>query len=107
MTLFRGQNYMPVAPFTSLLAAWAMVETWRALTRRVPMLVARPAAVAVWTVAGLLLLGQQLTVVYGRVIPSNWSAAREELTSRLAPLELRHVAYEKVAGSLRLGGKNE
>lgn len=106
MTLFRGQNYMPVAPFTSLLAAWAMVETWRALTRRVPALAARPIAVAVWTVAGLLLLGQQLAVVYGRVIPSNWSAAREVLTARLAPLELRHVAYEKVAGALRLGGKN-
>src|SRR5262249_26479560 len=29
MTLFRSQNYLPVAPFSSLAAAWAMVELWR------------------------------------------------------------------------------
>jgi hypothetical protein len=106
MTLFRGQNYLPVVPFSSLVAAWGMIETWRALARRLPLLGERRAAVALWTLAGLLLLGQQFSVVYGRVIPSNWQAARQVLIDRLGPLELRHVVYEKTGDVLRLGGRN-
>ncbi|HVS00109.1 MAG TPA: glycosyltransferase family 39 protein, partial [Thermoanaerobaculia bacterium] len=106
MTLFRGQNYLPVVPASSLIAAWAMVESWRALARRLPALRTRPAAVALWTVVGLLFVLQQGWVVYTRVIPTNWQVARLDLTHRLAPIELRHIAYEKTDGALRLGNRN-
>jgi hypothetical protein len=103
LTLFRSQNYLPVAPFTSLLAAWALVEGWRALARRIAVLGTRPVALAAGMVAGLLLLGQQFVLIYGWVVPTNWTLANQILTGRLKPPELRHVAYEKKAGVLRLG----
>jgi hypothetical protein len=106
MTLFRSQNYLPVAPFTSLLAAWAMVETWRSLSHRVPALARRPVVATAAAITGLLLLGEQAAVVYRWVVPNNWVEARNVLTARLAPVGLRHVACEKGTGSLRLGGKN-
>ncbi|HYG61228.1 MAG TPA: glycosyltransferase family 39 protein [Thermoanaerobaculia bacterium] len=105
-TLFRGQNYLPVAPFSSLVAAWGMVEAWRLLTRRAPALAGRRAAVAVWSLAGALLVGQQFAVVYLRVVPSNWEVARQILHERLPEIELRHVAHEQVEGTLRLGGRS-
>ncbi|HYG61312.1 MAG TPA: glycosyltransferase family 39 protein [Thermoanaerobaculia bacterium] len=106
MTLFRSQNYLPVAPFTSLIAAWAMVEAWRALVHRVPALSRRPAAATAVVAAGLVLLADQAAVVYKWVIPNTWAEARHVLTARLAPIGLRHVVYEKGTNILRLGGKN-
>lgn len=106
MTLFRGQNYLPVVPASSLIAAWAMVEAWRVLARRLPVLETRRAATALWAAVGLALVAQQSLVAYTRVIPTNWQVARQELTHRLAPIELRHIAYEKTGGALRLGNRN-
>lgn len=106
MTLFRGQNYLPVVPASSLIAAWAMVEAWRAVARRLPVLATRRAATALWAAVGLALVAQQSLVAYKRVIPTNWQVARQEITHRLAPIELRHIAYEKTAGALRLGNRN-
>ncbi len=106
MTLFRGQNYLPVSPASSLIAAWAMVEAWRAAARRLPVLGRQPAATALWVAVGLALVAQQSWVAYKRVIPTNWQVARQQLTHRLAPIELRHIAYEKTGGALRLGNRN-
>jgi 4-amino-4-deoxy-L-arabinose transferase-like glycosyltransferase len=99
--LFRGQNFLPVAPFTSLVAAWAMVAAWRALCRAVPPL-GRPAiAAAIWAVPTTLLAAAQVGVVYRAVVPTNWAAASGALAEDLDHLVLRQVVYEGSAGQLR------
>jgi hypothetical protein len=102
MTLFRGQNFLPVVPFSSLAAAWAAVEIWRALTRRIPALAWRPVAMAFWAIPAVLLLNQQASLVYLDVVPTNQEAAGDRLSRELAPLDLRHVVFEREAGPLRL-----
>ena len=99
-TLFRGQNYLLVVPFSSLFAAWALVELWRLLAERAAPL--RMATAAVCLIPAGILLYRQAELVYERVVPTTWEAAREALTAELAPLELRHVIYENQAGPLRL-----
>jgi hypothetical protein len=102
MTLFRGQNYLPVVPFSSLAAAWAFVEIGRALARRVP----RPAVVAAAVTVALFVLYQQVAIVYARVIPTNWEVASRSLITGLDPLDLRHIAYEKGLGVLQFAGRS-
>jgi len=105
MTLFRGQNYLPVVPFSSLTAAWAMVELWRALERRVPWLTWRPVAATVWLAVGAALLAQQGTIVYYRVVPTTFEVASEALLSHLDLPGVRHIVYEQGLGALESGGR--
>jgi len=103
MTLFRGQNYLPVVPFSSLAAAWAMVELWRAAARRVPWLSRRLAVVLLWSAVGFGLLWRQTDIVYERVVPTNWAVVNRSLMKDLEPLHLRHVAYENELGPFQAG----
>lgn len=103
MTLFRGQNYLPVVPFSSLTAAWAMVELWRTLSRRAPWLAWEPVEALVGLGVCTALLVQPTRIVYNRVIPTNFEVANESLLARLEPLGLRHVVYEKGMGVLQTG----
>jgi len=99
-TLFRGQNYLLVVPFSSLFAAWAFVELWQLLAERaVPL---RAATAAVCLIPAALLGYKQADLVYKRVVPTTWEAASKALTDELAPLELRQVIYENQGGALRL-----
>jgi hypothetical protein len=100
VSLFRGQNYLLVVPFSSLFAAWAFVELWRLAAERAPRL--QPATAAVCLIPAALLVWQQADLVYGRVVPTTWEVARAALAEELAPLELRQVIYENQAGTLRL-----
>ena len=104
MTLFRGQNYLPVAPFSSLAAAWAMVEAYRLAARWLPLLGRPGSRLAVGAAAGLLLLAHQGAVVYARAVPTNWVAAEERLRRELSPLDLRQLALERAPRSFQLGG---
>ncbi|HVG08549.1 MAG TPA: glycosyltransferase family 39 protein [Thermoanaerobaculia bacterium] len=99
-TLFRGQNYLLVVPFSSLFAAWAFVTLWHVLTDQATHL--RRATAAVCLIPAALLLSTQADLVYQRVVPTTWAAAGEALTAELAPLELRQVIYENQGGALRL-----
>jgi 4-amino-4-deoxy-L-arabinose transferase-like glycosyltransferase len=105
MTLFRGQNYLPAIPFSSLAAAWAMVELWRWLARRLPLLGRRGVAVPLWGTVGVLLLVQPSRVVYARAVPSAWEVATRRLAGDLDPLELRQVANERGLEPLQLQGQ--
>jgi hypothetical protein len=102
LTLFRRQNYLPVAPFSSLAAAWAVVELWRAMIRRAPELPLRPLATPLWLAAIAVLVAQQVTIVYMRVVPTNFTVASEAVIATLEPLGLRHVVYEKGLGTFDL-----
>ena len=105
MTLFRGQNFLPVAPMSSLTAAWAMVELWRWLARRAPWLERRPVAAAVWLAVSAVLIAQQGTIVYRRVVPTTFAVANGSLLSTLEPLGLRHIIYEKGMGAFEVDGR--
>ena len=105
MTLFRGQNYLPVVPFSSLAAAWAMIETWRILTARLPWLAWRPAAALVWLSVGAALVAQQGTNVYYRLVPTTFERINHALLLELDPLGVREVAYEKALGEFDTAGK--
>ena len=98
-TLFKGQNYLPVLPFTSLLAAWAAVAGGRAAARRYPALTRpagwpRRALVAGALVLALGLAARQAIFVYRQVLPSSYDAAWSYVASQLGDLGLRQVAYE-------------
>ncbi len=105
MTLFRGQNYLPVVSFSSLAAAWAMVELWRLLAAWLPWLAWRPVAALLWLGAGAALLAQQGTNVYVRAVPTTFELTNQELLDELDPTGLRHVIYERSLGSFDAGGK--
>lgn len=103
MTLFRSQNYLPVVPFSSLAAAWAMVETWRLLARRIPRLSWQPLAALLGIgVCGALVV-QEASVVYYRVVPTSFSAVNDSLLSGLEPPGLRHVVFESALGRFDWG----
>lgn len=105
MTLFRGQNYLPVVPFSSLAAAWAMVGLWRLLAARLPWLAWRPAAALVWAAVGVALVAQQGTIVYYRVVPTTFELTNDALLLELDPIGLRQVVYEQGLGTFDAGGK--
>jgi hypothetical protein len=105
MTLFRGQNYLPVVPFSSLAAAWAMVELWRRLASWLPWLAWRPVAALLWAGVAVALVAQQGTIVYTRVVPTTFSLVNEAMLGELAPTGLRHVVYEESLGSFETGGR--
>jgi hypothetical protein len=105
MTLFRGQNYLPVVPFSSLAAAWAMVELWRLLAAWLPWLAWRPVAALLWAGVALALVAQQGTIVYTRVVPTTFSLVNEAMLGELDPTGLRHVVYEESLGSFETGGR--
>ncbi|MFL6193924.1 MAG: ArnT family glycosyltransferase [Thermoanaerobaculia bacterium] len=105
MTLFRGQNYLPVVPFSSLAAALGMAEAWRLLAARARWLAWEPvtALAALAVCAGLLF--QQGRIVYVRVVPTTFQVVNEAMTSGLEPVSVRHVVYEKGLGPFDAGGK--
>jgi len=103
MTLFRSQNYLPVAPFSSLVAAWAMVETWRLLSLRIPRLSWRPLAALLGIGACGALIAQEASVAYYRVVPTIFSAVNDSLLSSLEPPGLRHVVFESSLGRFNWG----
>ncbi len=105
MTLFRGQNYLPVVPFSSLAAAWALVELWRWLVNRVRPLAWEPVATVIWIGVVAALLAQQWRIVYHRVVPTTFQTANRTLLSTLEPLGLRHVVYERGIGTFQGGGR--
>ncbi|MFL6259769.1 MAG: ArnT family glycosyltransferase [Thermoanaerobaculia bacterium] len=105
MTLFRGQNYLPVVPFSSLAAAWVMVELWRWAASRLPWLAWRPVAALLWAGVGAALVVQQGTTVYLRVVPTTFFLVNAELLGELDPTGLRHVVYERPLGSFDSGGR--
>jgi hypothetical protein len=105
MTLFRGQNYLPVVPFSSLAAAWALVALWRWLASRVRPLAWEPVAAVIWMAVVVALLAQQWRIVYQRVVPTTFQRANRILLDTLEPFGLRHVVYERGMGAFHVGGR--
>jgi len=96
--LFKGQNYLPVAVFTSLLAAWAMVALWDRLAAKWPLLHRPAAALPAWGLALALVYAEPVSIIYHDVVPSTREQVQDLLRRRLRHLELRHVFYENRYG---------
>jgi len=90
---FRAQNILPIAPFTSLLAGWAMVETYRWAARRWQPLQKPAVGLAVGSIAAMALAIKPGAEVYERAVPTTWDAAATELAGRLETPALRSVVY--------------
>jgi Dolichyl-phosphate-mannose-protein mannosyltransferase len=103
--LFRGQSYLPVVPFSSLVAGWAVVEAWRLLSRRLGWLARQPVAAVLGMGVCAVLVVQQASVVYYRVVPRSFAAANRSLVAGLEPPGLRHVIYEAGLGAFQSGDK--
>ena len=78
---FKGNNFLPVVPFTAISAAWATMALWRRLSRRLPLVATRPAALA----GGLALVAL--------VAPMGFSYVYRSLTP--STLDVAHVAVER------------
>jgi 4-amino-4-deoxy-L-arabinose transferase-like glycosyltransferase len=100
VSLFRGQNYLLVVPFSSLFAAWAILELWRLVTDRRAIL--KPATAAVVLIPTAVLAWEQGDLIYDRVVPTTWQVAGETLSTELQPLGLREVIHETRGGAMRL-----
>jgi hypothetical protein len=100
VSLFRGQNYLLVVPFSSLFAAWAFVTLWRMAANRASLL--KPATAAAILIPTAVLAWEQGDLVYERVVPTTWQVAGETLATELQPLGLRQVIYESQGGTMRL-----
>ncbi len=92
--LFKGQNYLPVAVFTSLLAAWAMLGAWDRLAARWGGLRAWPLSILLWGGFLVYAFAYPYDIIYNDVIPSTQRRAEKLISQNLRPLELRHVFYE-------------
>lgn len=93
MSLFRGQNYLSVAPFTALAAAWAMLAAWRWAVARQPWLTRRAVAATLWVALAAWLVARPALAVYREAVPSNWDMAWAFLQDELRPLANRQVSY--------------
>lgn len=103
MTLFRSQNYLPVVPFSSLAAAWAMVEAWRRLALRFPRLGWQPLTILLGIGICGALVAQEASVAWYRVVPTTFSAVNDSLLGSLEPPGLRHVVFESSLGRFDWG----
>jgi hypothetical protein len=93
---FRAQNILPIAPFTSLIGGWAMVESYRWLVRLWAGARHPAVAVLVGSLAGIALLAKPALEVYDRAVPSTWEVAADAVFLNLQKLDepgLRSVAY--------------
>ena len=90
---FRAQNILPIAPFTSLVAGWAMVEAYRWLARAWRPARHQAFAAALASIAAVALLAKPALEVYRRAVPSTWEVAAEAVFSKLDTPALRSVAY--------------
>lgn len=92
---FRGQNYLPVAAFTSMAAGWAAVGLWDRLTERLSGPARRATAAGAMAVACGALFVLPVTWVYDQVTPTTWERAGRVLSAELRPVEQRHLVFER------------
>lgn len=92
---FRGQNYLPVAAFTSAAAGWAVVGLWDRLAAAVPAVDRRVVAIPLTTLAVIAVFLHPVTWVYDQVTPTTWQRAARLLIAELRPVHERQLIFEK------------
>lgn len=92
--LFKGQNYLPVGAFTSILAAWIAIALWDRLVESLPLLRHGALAVPLWLAMLVPVFEPTVSIIYKDVLPTTLELAQKEIR-RMHPLELRHAYYER------------
>lgn len=103
-TLFKGQNYLPILPFTALLAAASMVSAWDWLRARLPGLDRRAVVVPAGALLALAVLGRPAQRAYQDRVPTTWDLAEREIAA-LPALDSRWVYREGETPPLRFTGR--
>ena len=93
--LFKGQNILPVASFTALLAGWALIALWDRAARLWPALRRGWVAGLLALAAAAVLFARPARIVYETAVPSTYDRASRYLTALLGPPEAVRVYYEK------------
>jgi len=81
---FRSWNYLPVVPFTSLVAAWAMVGAAEWGLGRLPEKARGPTRAALWAAALVALLAFPASLTYIALVPSTWEVVSRSLSGHEA-----------------------
>lgn len=98
MTLFRRQNLMPAMAGAALVCAYGAFR-WGQRLRQVR---SRGWAFSASLLLGVMLLFRPFAHVYREAVPGTWAVAAQTVRLRLAPLGIRHVAYEPASANMRL-----
>lgn len=110
-TLNRSEhNWLPVAPFTALAAAWVLVRSHAWLVDRFAVLRHRAAvaATAVLVAAAAVLLAAPGAVSsYRTVVPTTDQLAGRFLAQRLQPLPGRIILSEQAGGRRLIAGRSK
>lgn len=102
-TLFKGQNYLAVTPFTSLLAAWPMVALWDRARGRVPSLGRPWASAGIWGLVAVAVLVKPVQEVYRVLVPTSFERAGR-LLAGLDHGHPRFVYYEREGYLVKVPG---
>ena len=94
---FKGNNVLPIAPFTTLAALWLVWEVWRRLYRRTPALRNRSAPVLGVAVLVLALAAPGPLSVYRTLTPTTFDRALGFLARGRGPVLGRVVFAEQSA----------
>lgn len=76
---FRDNNFLPVLPFTALLAAWAAVHAWQLAAERLPVLRSWGARLPAVALLGAVVLPAPFLYVYRPLIPTTDEEAQKFL----------------------------
>lgn len=94
-----AHNWLPLAPFTALAAAWLGVRAWRLAAARWPARVRRPAAVAALALLVAVSAGLSFRYAYPATVTTTLDQAELHLVAELPPdLGERIVLYEPHEG---------
>ncbi len=99
--VFRGQNYIPVAAFTSLGAAWVALRLWEALAARWRPLTSPLARAAGWALVLAALTAIPLRATWIEAVPTTTMRVERVLAQGLPELEWRLLHFERGEDPMR------
>lgn len=82
---FKGNNFLPIVPFTSLFAAWLGWRLWKAAGRRLPRLRRRTFAAPLAAAVVVLLVAPGFRYVYRSLTPTGLDVARDLVSRESQP----------------------
>lgn len=96
-----AHNWLPLAPFIALLAAWFLVAAWRVARRRIPVLSTRPVGAVPVLLLAPWLLWTGTDYAYRKLIPTTAMAAGNYLKN-----EMPHFGDRVIISEVPIPGPN-
>lgn len=99
----KGNNFLPVLPFTALAAAFLLVGTWSWIERRWPRLASPGVGLASSLALAAALIHPAHVYAYNARVPTTWQQALQWVTAQMTPTDGRVVYFEPLTpGRLNL-----